>query len=260
MNYKTIPDMFLNVTNQFSSKPLYHYKKNGEWVGIKGSDVRSTVRNLSAALQSIDVKGGDKVAILSTNSPRWSMTDYAIICNGSVTVTVYPTLLSAQIEYILNNSDTKVLFVENSEQLDKIFEIRENLNSVTHIIVMDDSLKDKSDNIINFINFLDMGQKFENDNSFSLSKISEEIHQDDLLTIIYTSGTTGNPKGVMLTHGNLISNVTATIKMANLSENEEHTFLSFLPLIKVVLRLYVFEKSILPSSFFGKFCKSRLVT
>ena len=237
MDYKTIPDMFLNITNQFSSKSLYHYKKNNEWIGIKGSDVRSSVRNLAAALQSVDIKGGDKVAILSTNSPRWSMADYAIICNGSVTVTVYPTLLPAQIEYILDNSDTKAVFVENAEQLDKINEIRANLNTLKHVIVMDDSLEKKSDNDYNFIDFLDMGQDFENNNEFSLTKISEGIHRDDLLTIIYTSGTTGNPKGVMLTHGNLISNVNATIKMADLKEEEEHSFLSFLPLSHVLERM-----------------------
>ena len=237
MDYKTIPDMFLNITNQFSSKSLYHYKKNNEWIGIKGSDVRSSVRNLAAALQSVDIKGGDKVAILSTNSPRWSMADYAVICNGSVTVTVYPTLLPAQIEYILDNSDTKAVFVENAEQLDKVNEIRANLNTLKHVIVMDDSLEKKSDNDYNFIDFLDMGQDFENNNEFSLTKISEGIHRDDLLTIIYTSGTTGNPKGVMLTHGNLISNVNATIKMADLKEEEEHSFLSFLPLSHVLERM-----------------------
>tara|TARA_B100002051_G_scaffold61111_1_gene57013 strand:- start:16025 stop:17806 length:1782 start_codon:yes stop_codon:yes gene_type:complete len=229
--------MFLNITNQFSSKSLYHYKKNNEWIGIKGSDVRSTVRNLAAALQSVNIKGGDKVAILSTNSPRWSMADYGIICNGSVTVTVYPTLLPAQIEYILDNSDTKAVFVENTEQLDKVNQIRANLNTLEHVIVMDDSLENKSDNTYNFIDFLDMGQDFENNNEFSLTKISEGIHKDDLLTIIYTSGTTGNPKGVMLTHGNLISNVNATIKMADLKEEEEHSFLSFLPLSHVLERM-----------------------
>jgi len=237
MDYKTIPDMFLNVTSQFSSKSLYHYKKDNDWIGIKGSDVKSTVKNIAAALQSIGVKGGDKVAILSTNSPRWSMSDYAIICNGSVTVTVYPTLLSAQVEYILDNSDTKAVFVENEDQLKKITQIRGNIESMSHVIVMDDSLEEKIDNTYNFIDFLDMGQKFENENEFSLTKISEGIHQDDLLTIIYTSGTTGNPKGVMLTHGNLISNVNATIKMADLKEDEEHSFLSFLPLSHVLERM-----------------------
>ena len=237
MDYKTIPDMFLNVTNKFSSKPLYHYKKNNDWIGIKGSDVRSTVKNISAALRSIDIKEGDKVAILSTNSPRWSMSDYAIICNGSVTVTVYPTLLPAQIGYILNNSDTKAIFVENRDQLNKVAEIRADMVGDSSVIVMDDSLEEKMANTYNFIDFLDMGQKFENENEFSLTKISEGINKDDLLTIIYTSGTTGNPKGVMLSHGNLISNVTATIKMANLNENDKHSFLSFLPLSHVLERM-----------------------
>ena len=237
MDYKTIPDMFLNITSQFSSKSLYHYKKNNDWIGIKGSDVRSTVRNISAALRSIDIKEGDKVAILSTNSPRWSMSDYAIICNGSVTVTVYPTLLSDQVGYILSNSDTKAVFVENRDQLDKVIKVRDDMMENNHIIVMDDSLDEKIENTYNFINFLDMGQEFENENKFSLTKISEQISEDDLITIIYTSGTTGNPKGVMLSHGNLISNVNATIKMADLNEDDEHSFLSFLPLSHVLERM-----------------------
>ena len=123
MEFKTISEMFLNTTNEFSSKPLYYYKKNSEWIGIKGNDVRSTVRNLASGLRSIGVFEGDKVAIISTNSPRWCMSDYGIICNGSATVTVYPTLLAAQIEYILVNSDSKALFVENQDQLNKINEI-----------------------------------------------------------------------------------------------------------------------------------------
>ena len=237
MDYKTIPDMFLNITSQFSSKLLYHYKENNNWIGIKGSDVHSTVKKISAALQAINIKDGDKVAILSTNSPRWSMADYGIICNASVTVTVYPTLLPAQIEYILDNSDTKAIFVENNEQLDKINQIRGNLETLSHVIVMDDSLSDSVDNVYNFMDFLDLGKKFQSNNEFSLTKISEGIKQDDLLTIIYTSGTTGNPKGVMLTHGNLISNVNATIKMADLKEDEEHSFLSFLPLSHVLERM-----------------------
>ena len=164
MDYKTIPDMFLNITSQFSSKSLYHYKENNKWIGIKGSDVHSTVKKISAALQSINIKDGDKVAILSTNSPRWSMTDYGIICNGSVAVTVYPTLLPAQIEYILDNSDTKAIFVENNEQLDKINQIRSNLDVLSHVVVMDDSLSDNIDNAYNFVDFLDLGEKFQSNN------------------------------------------------------------------------------------------------
>jgi len=237
MEYKTISQMFLNTTSEYSSKSLYYYKKNNDWIGIKGSDVRATVRNIASGLRSIDIGLGDNVAILSTNSPRWAMSDFGVICNGSATVTVYPTLLPAQIEYILNNSDSKAVFVENQDQLDKINDIRENLTTLKHIVVMDDSLSGEADGVSNFIDFLDMGQKYEEKNSFSLSEISSQIKEDDLLTIIYTSGTTGNPKGVMLTHKNLISNVIATINMADLKSSDNHSFLSFLPLSHVLERM-----------------------
>ena len=127
--------MFLNTTNEYSSKPLYYYKKNNEWIGIKGSDVKSTVRNISSGLRSVGIGLGDNVAILSTNSPRWAMSDYGIICNGSASVTVYPTLLPAQIEYILNNSDSKAIFVENQDQLNKINEIKGNLEIEKKIVL-----------------------------------------------------------------------------------------------------------------------------
>ena len=237
MDYKSISEMFLSVTNEFSSKPLYYYKKNREWIGIKGSDVKATVRNLAAGLRSIGISESDKVSILSTNSPRWSMSDYGIICNGSVTVTVYPTLLAAQVEYILSNSDSKAVFVENQDQLDKVMSIKQNVEAMTHIIVMDDSYGGDSKEVINFTDFLNLGQNYENENGFSLSTISDNMKTDDLLTIIYTSGTTGNPKGVMLTHGNLMSNMMATIKMADLKTTDGHSFLSFLPLSHVLERM-----------------------
>ena len=237
MDYKTISEMFLSVTNEFSSKPLYYYKKNREWIGIKGSDVKATVRNLAAGLRSIGISESDKVSILSTNSPRWSMSDYGIICNGSVAVTVYPTLLAAQVEYILSNSDSKAVFVENEDQLNKVMSIKQNVEAMTHIIVMDDSYDGDSKEVINFTDFLNLGQNYENENGFSLSAISDNMKTDDLLTIIYTSGTTGNPKGVMLTHGNLMSNMMATIKMADLKTTDGHSFLSFLPLSHVLERM-----------------------
>ena len=237
MEFKTMSEMFLNTTSEYSSKSLYYYKKDGDWIGIKGSDVKNTVRNIASGLRSIDVGLGDNVAILSTNSPRWAMSDFGIICNGSATVTVYPTLLPAQIEYILNNSDSKVVFVENQDQLDKINEIKDNLTTLKHVIVMDDSLSESTDDSSNFLDFLDKGLKYEQNNNFSLAEISKEIKEDDLLTIIYTSGTTGNPKGVMLTHKNLISNVIATINMADLKSSDNHSFLSFLPLSHVLERM-----------------------
>ena len=105
MKHKTIAQMFNYVTNEFSNTKLYHYKKQNEWIGISGSAIRSTVKDLSFALKSLDVTKGSNVAILSNNSPRWAMSDYGIICSGAASVGIYPTLIASQVEYIINNSN-----------------------------------------------------------------------------------------------------------------------------------------------------------
>ena len=109
--------MFDHVTNQFLSKELYFYKKENDWIGLSGREIRSTVKDLTFALQSLGISKGSNVSLLSNNSPRWAMSDYGIICSGAATVSVYPTLIPSQVEYILNNSDSKVVFAENQEQM-----------------------------------------------------------------------------------------------------------------------------------------------
>jgi long-chain acyl-CoA synthetase len=138
------------------------------------------------------------------------MSDYGIICSGAATVSVYPTLIPSQIEYILNDSNSIVVFAEGQEQMAKIMEIWKNCPNLTHAIVMDDSNSEVDDKIINFIDFLDLGAKHEKETGSSFEDLAEKLVPEDLLTLIYTSGTTGNPKGVKLTHGNMMSNVEGT--------------------------------------------------
>ena len=154
MTLSTVSQMFNQVTNEHLNRELYFYKKSGDWKGISGREIRSTVKDIAFGLQSLGIGKGNNVALVSNNSPRWAMSDYGIICSGAATVSVYPTLIPSQIEYILNDSNSIVVFAEGQEQMAKIMEIWKNCPNLTHAIVMDDSNSEADDKIINFIDFI----------------------------------------------------------------------------------------------------------
>ena len=228
MTFTTVSQMFNHVTNQYPSKELYFYKKENEWVGITGSEIRSTVKDLAFGLQSLSIGKGDNIALLSNNSPRWAMSDYGIICSGAATVSVYPTLIPSQVEYILNDSQSKVVFAENQEQMQKVLASWGNCPDLQYAVVMDESNTDSDDRIFNFRDFLELGTKHEQKSEASFEDLMDKPEPNDLLTLIYTSGTTGNPKGVKLSHGNMMSNVEGTKQ--NIDFDDTEIFLSFLPL------------------------------
>ena len=235
MSFTTISQMFLNTTDNFSNKYLYYYKKNNQWIGLKGKDIKNVVKEVSCALKALEIQKQDKVAIMSNNSPRWAMSDYGIVCSGAVTVTIYPTLIQNQVDYIIKDSNTKVIFVENKEQLTKAISSRDNCESLKKIVVMNDTYDGDDEGIMNFLDFLELGNKYSNENNYDFDKVANESDSDDLLTLIYTSGTTGTPKGVMLTHGNLCANILATVKGIEFTDDD--TLLSFLPLSHVFERM-----------------------
>ena len=235
MNYKTISEMFVSTTERCSSKKLYYYKKDNDWIGLNGKDILITVEDISFGLRSLGIKANSNVAIISNNSPKWAMCDYGIICSTMSTVTIYPTLISKQVEFILQNSNSNLIFVENQEQLDKISEVKNDCPDLKYIVVLDDTCKEESDEVMNFATFLDKGKDFSQDCDFTFLDMVTSVKEDDILTIIYTSGTTGVPKGVVLTHKNLLANVEGTLKVAEFTDNE--TFLSFLPLSHVLERM-----------------------
>mgnify|MGYP001476676140 FL=1 len=240
MSQNTISSMFLNTVEKFSEKELYYYKHNDEWIGLRGNVIQSTVEEISYGLKSISEEVCNS-AILSTNSPRWAMSDFGIICSGGCTVSIYPTLIPSQIEFILNDSQAKIIFVENNEQLKKVLEIKKNCNSLEKIIVMDDSYGGNESYILNFMKFLNIGNEFSKKQEYKFQDLVNTAKEDDLLTLIYTSGTTGNPKGVMLSHKNLISNINSTLACIADSDGEifveTDKLLSFLPLSHVFERM-----------------------
>ena len=235
MNFKNIAQMFEHTTSKNESKELFFYKKNNSWVGLTGKDIRIAVEDISFALRSLGIKEKSNISIISNNSPRWAMTDYGIICSSMTTVTIYPTLIDSQVEFILNNSNSELIFVEDELQLKKILNIKDKCPSLKHIVVMDDSLESEKGNIINMSTLFDLGNKFSQNVDYTFNEMISSIDGSDILTLIYTSGTTGIPKGVTLTHNNLLSNVSATLKVAEFTDDE--TFLSFLPLSHVLERM-----------------------
>ena len=236
-NFNTISQMFNNTVLNNRNKPLINYKENNRWVKINGEDIKLTVSSISQALCYRGIKTQDKVAILSATSYKWSLCDYGIICMGGVTVSIYPTLLPDQIEYIIKNSDSRLVFVENSNQLEKIKSIKSNCPKLKYIVVMDNSAENAEEdkNIYNLNNFMIVPKSYIDENNLSFDSLVSIAKPEDLLTLIYTSGTTGQPKGVMLTHNNLISNIKAVAKVSPVSEDD--SFLSFLPISHVLERM-----------------------
>ena len=235
MSYTTISQMFDYATTQNLTKVLYYYKKGENWVGLTGLDIRNTVIDLAFGLRAIGVESGQNVAILSNNSPRWAMSDYGVICSGAATVSIYPTLIPSQIEYILNDSESTLIFLENQEQYEKIKSIWSNCPKLKNIIILDDSDTADAENVYTFNSFLEKGSAFSTSSDLTFDSLVNTAKPSDLLTLIYTSGTTGNPKGVMLSHENLISNMEGIGKLINFERDD--VFLSFLPLSHVFERM-----------------------
>ena len=246
MEYSTIAQMFYGVINNSLDKEVYFYKKNNQWKGLTGKDILSIVEKISFSLYANDIRYQDKVAILSNTSYKWALCDYGIISMGGVTTTVYPSLMPNQIEYILNDSGSRLIFVEDQMQLEKIKSIFDSCNKLEKIIVMDNSYEGDDTYVQNLNGFLVVNKTLTEGIIFK-----DMIHKsqaEDLLTLIYTSGTTGTPKGVMLSNKNLLSNIYGVSRVQKDIENE--TFLSFLPLSHVLERM--------AGHFYPMFCNSTI--
>lgn len=229
MKFKTIAEMFLKVMKQHPDKILFREKVGDEWVGDKGKDVYEMVKNASYGLGSIGIKSKDNVAILSTNCRRWAYSDYATATRGATSVSVYPTLIASQVQYIVAHSDSKLVFAQDKLQMDKLLEIKDQCPELKTIVYFDESLSYEDENIISFNDLMERGKAFSaSEGTYDFEEEALSVDAEDILTLIYTSGTTGNPKGVMLKHSNLVSNMLSA--NARLKLDETDALLSFLPL------------------------------
>jgi long-chain acyl-CoA synthetase len=233
MTIATLNEIY-DLTSAIDRPAVFKYKRNGRWVDTTIPEFRDSVRWLATALRHAGVKAGDRVAILSENRPEWAISDFAILANQAVTVPVYPTLLGWQIEYILNDAGACAVICSTGEQLQKLGEVRGHCPAV-HTILVCDAPEALPNGVMTFAQAVDSGRRNDNDTERArFDELRRGAKPDDLATLVYTSGTTGNPKGAMLTHGNIASNVDATLQVLPIGRGV--TALSILPLSHILER------------------------
>jgi long-chain acyl-CoA synthetase len=196
-------------------------------------EIGTRVQNVAGGILSLDLARGERAAILSESCREWVIADLACQMIGATTVPFYATLPANQIAVMLRDCGAKLIFVSDVAQLQKILEIQSDLPELQHIVVFE-SVADSAENAIAFSDLEKRGQNHWENNHGGYETLWIAALPDDVATIIYTSGTTGQPKGVMLTHRNILANVEQIMESIELSEND--SFLSFLPLAHVYER------------------------
>ena len=233
--FETLTDLFINLTKKYvgHKKAAFHHKleTNGTYEPVYWDQVFGDVNSIAAYLVSQGIEHGDRVGILSENRYEWAVVDLAIQLIGAINVSLYTTLPPNQCEFILQDSDTKIFFVSTGIQLKKAIEVFENCDELTKIIAFD---KPK---VVKFLDhdFVRLFEDVLEEGGKRLPKLENKIHKystavtpEDISTLIYTSGTTGRPKGAMLTHHNIVSNVKAATQ--HIYWDDKDRLLSFLPL------------------------------
>ena len=208
-------------------------KRSGRWTPIAYRELADRVHDFSLGLCELGVRRGDRVAILSENRPEWAITDYACLAARAADVPIYPTLPARQAEYILRDSGAVAVVVSTAVQLEKVRSVRERLPSLAHVIGLDPDTAGPG--VLSFDTVLARGRAAR-DRHPDWRALALEAAPDDLATLIYTSGTTGDPKGVMLSHGNIASNVTTCVDLFSFTAEDE--CLSFLPLSHIFERMF----------------------
>ncbi|AZI54888.1 long-chain fatty acid--CoA ligase [Epilithonimonas vandammei] len=233
MEVKRIFDIPYYSKAHFEKDDFVCDKRNGKWEKISTDEYIRITNQLSRALIKYGIKKGDRIALItSTNRVEWCFFDQAALQIGAVTVPIYPSISSEDCVYNLENSGSKICFVSDEKLFDKINTIKSQLPDLKDIFTFDD-VKDAT----NWKELLESGK--ETDNQQEVETIKDSISEDDLVSIIYTSGTTGKPKGVMLTHKNIVSDVLGCEDRIP-HKDSKNKGLSFLPLCHVYERMIIY--------------------
>lgn len=213
----------------FPKEDIIGMKEAGVWHKYSTEDMIEQCNAVSLGLLELGMKKGDKIGVMSANRPEWNFTDFGIMQIGATQVPLYPTLSEQDLKYILNDAEVKVVFVSNADVAAKVFAVKDSVPSLLEIYSFDDVKNCKS-----WKDLKALGAKRD---VAEIKPLADAVDPEDLLTLIYTSGTTGTPKGVMLTHHNLVSNFSVCNKIL---PKGTHRALSFLPMSHIFERMVVY--------------------
>jgi long-chain acyl-CoA synthetase len=229
----TLNQLFFDAVERYAKPDALQYKSGGTFKPISHREMSERVRHVARGLRLSGVERGDRVGILSENRPEWAIADYACLTAGLTDVPLYPTLPADQIAYILRDAGAVAIFVSNAEQATKVASIRGELPALRSVISFDEKAASAD---LTFTALEAIGAKGETAEGIAAYKHdADAVQPGDLATLIYTSGTTGPPKGVMLTHDNIHSNVAGTRDRIPFAGHD--VSLSFLPLSHIFQRM-----------------------
>lgn len=235
------PDLFFHQVEKYGQRTALRHKDFGIWNEISWEEYGRRVRLAAAGLIALGLPHDGTVCILSDNRPEWLINHIATMVIGGHTCGVYPTSSSEEIEYIVNHSDCRILFVENEEQVEKILAVIDDLGGIKVIIFERKGLFGFSrENFMFFDDFIKQAESYQGENPGEVDNRLEKVKSDDTAIIVYTSGTTGRPKGAMISHGSIL--FTCETMVVAMAANEKDELLSYLPLAHVyenMLSLFV---------------------
>jgi len=195
---KTIGELFFQASRKYPKTNILNFKRDGHWQGLSGEEMFLRMQKCSASLSGFGIQKGDRVAILAPNSPEWTITDGACQLAGIIDVPIYTTLSPASIEYILQDSGSRVLFLENEASFEQLKAVIDKIETLERIVLFESASINERYAAFEDLLLIDKTDR---------SKSENECEPDEIATLIYTSGTTGEPKGVMLSHDCILSNV-----------------------------------------------------
>jgi long-chain acyl-CoA synthetase len=233
MPTRTLCEIFYHSVDTYRKPDHLRVKRGQSWGDISSEEFRRAVEELSMGLRALGVEKGDRVALLSENRPEWAYVDLATLCAAAVDVPIYPNLPPAQVLYVLSDSQAKVAFASTAAQVKKVTEVRAKAPHLRHVIRFDDPPQEGT---LSLDEVRARGREALAADREAVKRRAAEVAPENLATLIYTSGTTGDPKGVMLTHDNIVSNVHGALAAFG-DFGPSDVALSFLPLCHIFERM-----------------------
>lgn len=235
----SVPGLCLDAVLRHGKSDALNHRDDGKWINLSAEEFVERVKNTALGLASLGIRPGDRIALLSENRPEWSIVDMAILSLGAINVPIYTTQAIEQIDYILSDSGAKAIFISN-RRLFKHAQPAFAKRALEHFIFFDPEVAEVIDRGISLEQMEQTGREHADQRPDAFEAYLRSVHPEDLATIIYTSGTTGEPKGVMLTHNNFMSNVLSIAKGLPIGPTD--VALSVLPLSHIFERqgFYVF--------------------